>query len=119
MTTLLFNFSCNGPEDDEYRPCFECDGFSARKVYGEYANNFIQYNYTSRQSGENFQATQQSSRVMCRLGISGILVDCKLRVSRGMQLRSRSYERAQEFVQSEQYLSQEDIDLIFRYLSSF
>ena len=119
MNTLLFHFSCNGPEDDVYRPCFECEGFSARKVYGEYAKNFIQYNYTSRQSGENFQATQQSSRVICNLGVGGQRVDCKLRVSRGMQLRSQSYERTQEFVQSEQYLSQEDIDLIFRYLSSF
>ena len=118
MTKLFFHFSCNGPEDDEYRPCFECEGFSARKVYGDHANNFIEYNYTSRQSGENFQATQKSSRVMCKLGLSGQHFDCKLRVSRGMQLRGRSYERAQEFVQREQYLSQEDIDLIFRYLRS-
>ena len=29
-----------------------------------------------------------------------------------MQLRQRSYARAQEFVQSEQYLTQEDTDIL-------
>ena len=86
-----------------------------RNVYGGNFSNPIEYTYTSRQSEESFQATIRSERVVCRRGLSGQVVDCRLRVDRIMQLRGRTFERALEWVQSEQYLSQEDIDLLFRY----
>ena len=107
-------FSCNGQDDDKFRPCFDCEGFEARNVYGGSFSDPIEYKYTSRQSEESFKATLRSERVVCRIGLSGQVVDCRLRVDRIMQLRGRSFERALEFVQSEQYLSQEDIDLLFR-----
>ena len=115
---MLFHFSCNGPGDDEYRPCFECEGFEARKAYGDQFFDPIEHSHTSRQDGNSFQVTRQSRRVICGIGMTGEQI-CRLRVSRAMQLRGRSYTRAQDFVQSEQYLTQEDIDLIFRYYSSF
>ena len=111
MYEIVFYFSCNGPADDPFRPCFACEGFSAKSVYGAYYNNYIDIDITSRQTGESYQATRQSKRVVCRR-VNGIVTGCRLRVDRGVQLRSRSYPRAQTFIQSEQYLSQEDIDII-------
>ena len=49
---------------------------------------------------------------MCRNGRA----NCNLRVDRGVQLRVKSYARTQEFIQSEQYLTQEDLDILRFYL---
>ena len=110
--------SCNGPEDDIFKPCFQCEGFSARQVYGDEYSDAIEYDFFDRQSGERFQATRQSARVLCRRGANGQCISPRLRVNRGMQMRSRTYARALEFIHAEQYLSQEDVDLIFRFLFS-
>ena len=97
-------FSCTGEFDDRFRPCFSCESFQAKQIYGSDYFNDIERSFTSRQTGENFQATRQSRRLICRGGRA----NCRLRVSRGVQLRQRSYARALEFVQSEQYLSHPD-----------
>ena len=104
----ILYFSCTGPEDDPFRPCFGCEGFRARQIYGSDYYNDIERSFISRQTGERFQTTRQSRRTVCRNGRA----NCKLRIDRGMQLRQRSYARAQEFVQSEQYLTQEDTDIL-------
>ena len=108
--------SCIGPEDDPYRPCFECEGIQSRKVYGDaHFDNYLEYDFlTSRQSNESFQATRQSKRVVC--GTENGNRRCRLRISRAIQLRGRSYARTQDFIQREQYLSEEDVELIIRYL---
>jgi len=108
---------CSGPEDDPYRPCFACEGAQARKVYGADYYNYIEYDIYGRQANENFQATRQSKRVLCRAPAPNSNERiCRLRVSRGMQLRSRSFARSQDFVQREQYLTEDDIDIIRYYL---
>ena len=116
LTLSIFYCSCNGKEDDIYRPCFDCEGFTARQVYGDNFDDAIEYNYVDRQTNERFQATRRSGRLLCRQGANGEPV-CRLRVNRAMQLRNRSYRRALEFVHAEQYLSQEDIDILFVYLN--
>ena len=112
---MLLRFSCKGPEDDPFRPCFACEEFQARTVYGAHYNNSIEYDINSRQDGEdNFQATRQSKRLICSAGATTSAA-CRLRVSRGTQLRSRNYARAQSFVQSEQYLTDDDLEIIRYY----
>ena len=85
-------------------------------MFGENYYNYIDSNIVSRQTGERFQATLQSKRVLCT-GEG----NCVLRISRATQFRSVSFERAQSYVQSEQYLADDDIDIIriYRYYSYF
>lgn len=97
---------CKGTDDDQFVPCFGCSDATERNGHPDYA-----YNYHDRQSGESFQVTRQSRRVICRRGIAGRRV-CRLRVSRSIQLRMRTYGRALQFIQSEQYLSMDDIELV-------
>ena len=109
-------YRCVDPTDDKFRTCFGCDeaAFSIRSRsanYYDYAHNFI-----DRQTGEQFQVTGQNRRLICQPGAAGGPRRCKLRVSRGMQLRKTTYGRVQQFVQSEQYLSNDDVDIIRRYL---
>ena len=86
-------------------------------MYGSDYYNYIEYDIYGRQANENFQATRQSKRVLCRAPAPNSNErNCRLRVSRGMQLRSRSFARAQDFVQREQYLTEDDIDIIRYYL---
>ena len=108
----FFAFSCSGPKDDPFRPCFGCEGASARNIYGNDYFNDIERSFISRQTGERFQTTRQSRRLVCRNGRA----NCRLRVDRGVQLRRRTYARAQQFVQSEQYLTDEDTDILRRYI---
>lgn len=68
----------------------------------------------SRQSGEVFQTTKQSKRIICKNGRA----NCRLRVDRAAQLRQRSYNQSLQFVQSEQYLTPEDTDII-RFIKRF
>ena len=71
------------------------------------------------QSNESFQATRQSRRLICRRGRQGLGGRfCRLRIDRMMQIRSRSYMQAYEFVQNEEYLSEEDLNIIRRYYYS-
>ena len=105
---LLAIFSCIDEQDDPFRPCFACEGFEARQVYGRDYYEPIESNFISRQSGERFETTRQSRRLVCRSGRA----NCRLRVDRAMQFRQRSYEQALQFVQSEQYLTPEDTDIL-------
>ena len=104
--------SCTGHEDDPFRPCFGCEGFVARQIFGSDYYNDIERSFISRQTSENFETTKQSRRLICRNGRQ----KCRLRVSRGMQLRKRTYARAQEFIQSEQYLTEEDTNILRYYI---
>ena len=109
-------FSCIGPEDDPFRPCFGCEGFKARYIYGNDYHNDIERSFISRQTGEHFQATRQSKRIVCRNGRR----NCRLRVDPGVQLRKRIKQIQRKFKRfkrkSEQYLSQEDIDILRFYI---
>ena len=69
------------------------------------------HNEIDRQSGEMFQATRQSRRVICGTGPNGGR-RCRLRIDRAMQFRRITYGRAIQFIQSEQYLSNDDVDII-------
>ena len=69
------------------------------------------YDYIDRQTGEMFQATTQSRRVICGMGPNGGQ-NCRLRIDRAMQFRRVTYGRAIQFIQSEQYLGNDDVDII-------
>ena len=71
-------------------------------------------NVEERQTNEFFQATSQKRRLICRNtnGIRLARSQCRIRVDRMMQLRIETYGRVQQFVQSENYLSPEDINII-------
>ena len=123
---LTFN-RCTDPKDDFFSPCFGCDA-SPKDIFQTnfdhhgnfYLNGYTHYGFSiERQTGESFSATRQSRRLVCRRAdqdTSGRL--CRLRVDRMMQIRSRSYMRAYQFVQSEEYLSEEDVNIIRRYYYS-
>ena len=110
---------CVDPRDDPFRTCFGCEDDAAVNArshdpsYYDYAYNFI-----DRQSRQRFQVTRQRRRLICTRNAGGGGRSCKLRISRGMQLRTATYGRVQQFVQSEQYLSRDDIDIIIKYLAS-
>ena len=98
--------------DDLFLACFGCDNsFQTRFP--------LQENFIERQTQETlnpgthdtFQSTRQSRRVICRRTPAGAR-DCRLRVDRLIQLRQRSYGRSIQFVQNEEYLTQEDLDLV-------
>ena len=99
---------CDHPNDDSFRACFGCQEQENRKVHRSY---HYYYNYIDRQTGEMFQATQQSRRVICGVGPAGAQ-RCRLRIDRAMQFRRVSYGRAIQFIQSEQYLGDDDVDII-------
>ena len=102
------NFSCTGVNDDPYRACFGCD----TSTFEESAFHQNQKQFSiDRQTGEMFQATQQSRRVICGQGQNGGQ-NCRLRIDKAMQFRRVSYGRAIQFIQSEQYLKADDVDII-------
>ena len=101
-------FRCVDPSDDPFKACFGCDREEFREDYS--ANDYY-YSYVDRQTGETFQATAQNRRVVCTTGANGGQ-RCRLRIDRGMQLRGVSYGRALQFIHSEQYLGDDDVDLI-------
>ena len=111
---LTLYYSCSNVNEDPFRACFGCDfRASAKSSYDHYgyfySNGYQDYNrYIERQTGETFQSTAQSRRVVCR-GAVRANRNCKLRVDRAMQLRQTTYGRSTQFVQSEQYLSDDDI----------
>ena len=104
---------CVQPSDDPFRSCFGCDDELDRKD-GKHGYSH-HYSYVNRQTGEEFQATSQSRRVVCgNVGTGGR--SCRLRIDRAMQLRMVSYGKALQFIQSEQYLSDDDLSFIQRKL---
>ena len=98
-----------------FRPCFSCTNFISET---DFQNKDYDYDTASnnidRQSGETFQVTQRRRRLICRRTGSGRR-SCRLRVDRLAQFRSQSYERSLRFVQSEEYLSEDDLDIIRYY----
>ena len=93
------------PSEDPFKACFGCEDTSDRS--GQDHNTFTEY--IDRQTGEVFQATSQNRRVVCSTGPEGGR-RCRLRIDRAMQFRRVSYGRALQFIQSEQYLGQDDLD---------
>jgi hypothetical protein len=106
----LLYCSCTSPNDDPFQSCFGCEDSERGNNRAGYGNIYI----LDRQTGEEFQATSQNRRVVCTTGEAGGQ-RCRLRIDRAMQLRGVSYGRALQFIHSEQYLSDEDVDLIRRY----
>ena len=104
----FFSFnSCELASDDPFRSCFGCD--DDMTDIDETSQDYD--NFIDRQAGEVFQATSQNRRVICGLGPLGGM-RCRLRIDRAMQLRRVSYGRALQFIQSEQYLGDDDVDVI-------
>ena len=106
--------------DDNYIPCFGCDTSSSGilKTNFDHYGNFYPYGFNDeygnsieRQAREAFDTTRQSRRIICRRTPAGGR-QCNLRVDRMMQVRQRTYGRAIEFVQNEEYLSEEDLNII-------
>ena len=97
----MIHFSCNHPRDDPFAACFGCD-IQIRKK-----------RQIDRQTNEMFLATAQNRRVICRSGSLG-RKNCSVRVDRAMEFRRVTYGRGLQFIQSEQYLSDEYISLIRR-----
>ena len=69
------------------------------------------FEFTDRQSGETFKATRLNSRSICLRGTRRSL-RCRLRVSWAIQFRKLTDLRAQRFVQAEQYLIGDDVQII-------
>ena len=112
----LFSYRCTDPNDDPYTACFGCDSDNANKVErNAHRYDYVQpsFNYIDRQTGEMFQTTRQSRRVICARGQQGqTRRRCRLRIDKAMQFRRITYGRAIQFIQSEQYLENSDVDPI-------
>ena len=108
------NLSCRciDPGDDPFKSCFGCDDNLNRNdnIHQQFGTFF------DRQAGEVFQATSQSRRVVCGRGPNG-RIRCRLRIDRAMQLRMVSYGKALQFIQSEQYLGDDDVNILRYFLS--
>lgn len=125
---VILYYSCVDEVDDIYTPCFGCDADSAFRKQDifqtnfDHYGNFYPYGYhdypfsIDRQTGETFTATRQSRRTICSgNGGGGGGRRCRLRVDRKMEVRDRTYGQAFQFVQNEQYISDEDLDLLRRF----
>ena len=102
-------FSCVMPQDDPFRSCFGCEDENQNRYYVHQRQSY--HGYIDRQTGEMFQATTQSRRVLCSPGPRG-RQRCRLRIDKAMQFRRVTYGRAIQFIQSEQYLGNDDVDII-------
>ena len=105
--SIFSSNSCELASDDPFRSCFGCD--DDMTDIDETSKDYD--NLIDRQAGEVFQATSQNRRVICGRGPLGGM-RCRLRIDRAMQLRRVSYGRALQFIQSEQYLGDDDVDVI-------
>ena len=65
-----------------------------------------------RQSGESFRATQQRMRLICPRGSRTNGAGCRIRASRAIEIRQLPYRRIQKFIQAEEYLSGDDIEIL-------
>ena len=107
MVLINHYFSCTLPNDDPFKACFGCENDMTRRNI----KNPRFHRHIDRQSGEVFQATSQNRRVICGKDPLGNM-RCRLRIDRAMQLRRVSYGRALQFIQSEQYLGDDDVSII-------
>jgi len=111
---------CVLPSDDPFKACFGCESEITVKVKRAKRNGYTYpdfYSYIDRQTGEAFQATSQSRRVVCGVGPGGRR-RCRLRIDRAMQLRMVSYGKALQFIQSEQYLGDDDVPTVLAILKA-
>ena len=107
-------FSCDGPNDDPFKACFGCQQESSNLNNFESLNNQTYHHaYWDRQTSELFTVTKQSRRLICQNRFDR--KSCRIRVDRAMELRSKSYMRILGFIQSEEYLSEDDLDIIRYY----
>ena len=102
--------------DDPFQPCFQCENAAQeRNFYTQGGHQYLyarnRYNYLERQSGERFEATSQRRRIICPRGAT-TGSRCRIRVSRAIQFRRRSYSRTQGFVHAEEYISGDDLEII-------
>ena len=107
---------CVLPSDDPFTSCFGCESEITIKIVKQKRYDYTHHefdNFIDRQSEEVFQATAQNLRVICVAGATGRR-RCRLRIDRAMQLRGVSYGRALQFIQSEQYLGDDDVDVVYR-----
>ena len=115
-------YSCNDVKDDPFVPCFGCDSSTPRSSFDR-RNGFQSgyedesFHFKNRQSDESFRATRQSRRVICPRG-SRTGRRCRIRASRAIEIRSLTYSRTQQFIQAEEYLSSDDLQII-RFFQTF
>ena len=116
--SIIYNWifhSCNSLEDDPFVPCFGCDDNAPRRSFDRrndpHANETRGFVFKNPRSGERFWASRKIKRIICRIG-STTTRRCRLRVSRAVQIRRLPYIRVLKFVQAEEYLSEDDIDII-------
>ena len=105
-----FCYRCDGPNDDPFRACFGCEENLKRSSFFDNYTNYFYNDFIDRQTGERFRATRQSRRLICSNRRDRNF--CRIRVDRAMELRSRSYMRSLQFIQSEEYLSADDLDIL-------
>ena len=106
---------CVNVTDDPFRPCFGCETAAPRNS-DERNENFFDFEddsfeYVDRQTREVFRVTSQRRRLICRRSATAGR-QCVIRVSRAVELRSRNYIQALRFIQAEQYLSEDDVDIL-------
>ena len=115
FSNLNYISRCTLPTDDPFTACFGCAREIPVGIYNRPKRNVDDYSYFNdnieRQTGEMFQGTAQSRRVICGIGPNGFQ-RCRLRIDKAVQFRRVTYDRAIQFIQSEQYLSDEDLDII-------
>ena len=119
---FFLTFRCKDLREDPFKACFGCDPVISdafQTNYDQYGNfypeGFVDYEFAEeRQTGEFFMATSQKRRLICRNKRGRRLErsQCRIRVDRLMQLRAETYGTVQQFIQSEKYLSPEDINII-------
>ena len=102
--------------DDPYQPCFQCNNAAENsrfhrwdeyRYFGKSRNDY----FLERQIGETFEATSQSRRIICPESARDGRI-CRIRVSRAIQFRGRSYLRTRRFVHGEEYLGSDDLEII-------
>ena len=107
---------CDAFMDDPYQPCFQCNNAAENsrfhrwdeyRYFGKSRNDY----FLERQIGETFEATSQSRRIICPESARDGRI-CRIRVSRAIQFRGRSYLRTRRFVHGEEYLGSDDLEII-------
>ena len=106
---VFYFSSCNGPNDDPFKANFGCD--DRKKKQNNYDRNFNTFtNDIDRQTMEMYSATKQSRRLICPDRDDA--KNCRIRVDKAAELRGLSYMRAVTFLQSEEYLDVNDLDIL-------
>ena len=106
-------YRCDGPNDDPFRACFGCEETLKQRLYYNKYSNYFYDNFIDRQTNEVFRRTKQSRRLICSNRIDRS--SCRIRVDRSMELRDETYMRVIRFIQSEEYLSDDDLDIVRYY----